>query len=112
MSADSVRLTKVYNYPARAISVFDRVVREQAKRGLSLSSLSKGHFLGTGVTLKFEFVPGAEEKDYRLTYRWGRISSLSYKDLEGWAVIFKLPMRLAWITIGHFFVLARAKHAA
>ena len=107
-----MRLTKLYNYPAHAVSVFDRVVHEQARLGLSLVSLSKGHFLGSGVSLKFEFATGDATKDYRLTYRWGRSKDLSDKDLDGWMVTSKLPMRFAWMTIGNFFVLARARHAA
>jgi hypothetical protein len=112
MSTSVVRLTKLYNYPAHAVSVFDRVVHEQAKRGLSLRSVSKGHLLGSGVSLKFEFIRGDDEKEYRLTYRWGRFNDPSDKDLEGWVLIAQLPMRFAWMTIGNFFVLARPRHAA
>jgi hypothetical protein len=57
-------------------------------------------------------VRGDDGKEYRLTYRWGRVEDLRDEDLEGWTVSSKLPMRFAWITIGHFFVLARTKHAA
>ena len=112
MSVDAVRLTKVYQYPAHAVRVFDRVVHEQAQLGLSLQSVSKGYFLGTGVSFKFEFVPSDELNDYRLTYRLGRSKDLSDKDLEGWAVMSRLPMKAYWIRIGTFFVLSRPRHAA
>jgi hypothetical protein len=112
MSTGTVRVTKLYNYPAHAVRVFDRVVREQARLGLSIRSVTKGHLLGSGVSLKFEFTPGDDGKDYRLTYRWGRAKDLSAKDLEGWTVSSKLPMKFVWMTIGTFFVLARPRHAA
>jgi hypothetical protein len=108
----SLRLTKLYNYPAHAVRVFDRVVNEQATLGRSLLSVTKGHFLGCGVSLKFEFAPGNDMHEYRLVYCWGHLRDVKGQELQDWNVNSKLPMKVVWITIGYFFVLSRLRNAA
>jgi len=109
---DAFRLTKFYNYPAHAVSIFARVVNEQATLGRSLRSLTKGHFLGSGVSLKFNFAPGNDKQEYQLTYCFGGARSADDKIFQSWTVMSRLPMKFAWITIGYFYVLGRPRNAA
>jgi hypothetical protein len=106
-------IKKLYNYPAHAVRVFERVVQEQSALGHSLRSLSKGFLLGTGVSLRFEFDDTPATMEQRLTYLYGRRREESDAVFHGWRVSTVLPMRAFWITIGYFYVLQREqKHAA
>jgi len=105
-------ITRLYNYPGHAVCIFDRIVREQHSQGRRLRSVGKGHFLGTGVSLKFEFVDAPADSEHQLTYFLGPRRDNSDGMFQGWQVFAVLPMRLFWITIGYFYVLARPKNAA
>ena len=96
---------KLYNYPAHAVRVFERVVLEQAALGHSLSSLSKGFLLGTGVSLRFEFTDTPTTVEQRLTYFCGRRREVSDAVFHGWRVSTILPMRVFWIPVGYFYLL-------
>ena len=106
----TLRLTKLYNYPAHAVRVFSRVVVQQAAQGRSLRALTKGHFLGTGVSLKFEFDDGAPQQ-HQLNYFYGRQRHSIGDDTNGGKITSVLPMKLAWFTIGYFYVLTQTKNA-
>lgn len=106
-------IKKLYNYPAHAVRVFERVVQEQAALGRSLRSLTKGFLLGSGVSLRFEFADTPATVEQRLTYFYGRRREESDAVFQGWRVSAVLPMRAFWITIGYFYLLQRAhNHAA
>jgi len=98
---------KVYQYPAHAVRVFDRVVREHVALGQSLHSLTKGFFCGTGVTLRFEFAESPETAEHRLLYFFGRRRAESDAAFQGWRVVAVLPMRAWWIPLGYFYHLRR-----
>src|ERR1017187_7471399 len=102
-----IEVRKFYNYPAHAVRVFERVVREQAALGRSLQSLTKGSFIGTGVSLRFEFAESPSTADYRLACFYGRRRAESDVAFQGWRFAYVLPMKCQWITIGYFYVLKR-----
>ena len=104
-----IAVRKLYNYPAHAVRVFERVLREQAALGRSFQSLTKGSFIGTGVSLRFEFAESPEITDYKLTYFYGRRRDESDVAFQGWQFARVLPMKCQWITIGYFYVLKRQR---
>lgn len=104
-----IEVRKFYNYPAHAVQVFAGVVREQAALGRSLQSLTKGSFIGTGVSLRFEFTESPETVDYRLAYFYGQRRDESDTAFQGWQFARVLPMKCLWITIGYFYVLKRER---
>jgi hypothetical protein len=109
----ALMIKKLYNYPAHAVRVFERVVQEQAALGRSLRSLGKGYLLGSGVSLWFDFADTPATAEQKLTYFYGGRREESDAVFHGWRVSTVLPMRAFWITIGYFYVLQRdQQHAA
>jgi hypothetical protein len=108
----TVTIKKLYNYPAHAVRIFDRVVQEQAARGHSLRSLRKDFLFGTGASLRFEFADAPATMEQRLTYYYGQRRGDSDSVFNGWRVATVLPMRTCWITIGYFYVLQREQKQA
>ena len=49
-------VSRFYNRPVHAISIFERVLKEQAVLGRTLHSLIHIYSLGTGIRFRFEFV--------------------------------------------------------
>ncbi|PWU16655.1 MAG: hypothetical protein C5B50_13110 [Verrucomicrobia bacterium] len=98
---------KLYNYPAHGVRVFDRVLKEQAALGRSLLSLSKGYFLGSGVSFRFLFSDAPPSVQYELTYFYGRRREDSDPVFQSWHVSTVLRMRAWWIPIGYFYLLQK-----
>ena len=100
-------VTHFYNRPVHAIRIFDRVLQEQGELGRSLSSLDHVYSLGTGIRLRFNFAESVAKEDYRLVYRLGRLRAASAVADAGWTLDAIVPMRAAWIPIGHFYLLKK-----
>jgi hypothetical protein len=96
---------KLYNYPAHGVRVFDRVLQEQAALGRSLHSLSKGYFLGSGISFRFLFADVPPSVKHKLTYFYGRRRADSDPVFDGWHVSTVLQMRAWWIPLGYFYLL-------
>lgn len=102
-----VVVRKFYLWPRHAVRVFERVVQEHTAPGHSLSSLTKGFVLGSGVSLWFEFAETPETADHMLTYFYGRRRMGSNTAFQGWQVVSALPMRTLWIPLGYYYHLKR-----
>jgi hypothetical protein len=107
-----VSVRKIYNYPAHAVDVFYRVMSEHLSLGRSLHSLSKGYLLGTGVSLRFEFAESPDKMDHKLIYFYGRRRDDLQAKYEEWQIDTVLPMKIFWVSIGHFYLLKRVHENA
>ena len=101
-------VSRFYNRPVHAISIFERVLKEPAVLGRTLHSLTHIYSLGTGIRFRFEFVDSINRPGFRLIYFLGRLRSAADVADAEWRLYQVVPMKALWIPIGYFYLLKRA----